>query len=60
MTSFKLSIGQKMFWCRKVTAENLKNRETLRYLSNVKFSEAICNEFWLKVTLIQNFNSKSS
>ena len=45
MTSFKLNIGQKMLEFWKVTSENLKNRETSRYLSNFKFSGAICNEF---------------
>ena len=40
----------------KVTSENLKNRETSRHLSNFKFSGVICNEFWLKVNLIQNKN----
>ena len=38
---------------RKVASENLKNRETSRYVSNFKFSGVICNEFWLKVELIR-------
>ena len=56
MMSFELSIGQKMLRFRKVTLENLKNRETFRYLSTFKFSKVICNEFWLEAKLIRNKN----
>ena len=45
MTSFKVSIGQKMLRFRKVTSGNLKNWETCRYLSKFKFSGDICNAF---------------
>ena len=40
----------------KVTSKNLKNWETFRYLCNLKFSQILCIEFWLKVKLIQNKN----
>ena len=45
-----------MFKFRKVTSENLKNREASSYLRNLNFSGVICNEFWLKVKLIRNNN----
>ena len=47
MTSFKLSIGQKMLWIRKVISENLKNWETFRNRSNFKFSEIISDDIWV-------------
>ena len=45
MTSFDLSIDQRMLRVWNVTLENLKNRDTSRYLGNFNFSEAVYIEF---------------
>ena len=45
MTSFMLSIGQKILKFWKVISENLKNRENFRSLSQLIFSKVICKAF---------------